>query len=262
MQPERVPEAHPLRMLGMLRAGSAQAQAEQRLLHAVCAHWQRLGHATLVLDASQRETGAKPGLLQLLQGQGQRARAGQQRALTVLPAQQGLKHLGAGFALAGDRCLPHHLRGCTIALLYADVATLAPLLHPAATPLLLLPAPQGRCIPWPHMRACYRHIQHLAQHRIARCLLAAPTPPQPAPYALVPGEDGPCSPIPRQPGCVPENLHHPAQIQALRQCARRHLGHNCTVLPLCPQRSADLRHLALRWLAHAHPLPATTPHRV
>jgi len=255
--PENLPAAHPpLHMLSMLRTGGAQAQAEQRLLHAVCAHWQRLGHATLVLDASQRETAARPGLLQRLQGPGRHKHpgcTGPHHALSVLPAQQGLKHLGAGFAAGA--LLPHHLRGYSIALLYAGVATLAPLLPPAATPLLLLPAPQGRCIAWQHMHACYRHIQHLAQHRIARCLLAAPLMPEAA-------TDGQRSPAP-QAGGMPENLHHPAQIQALRQCARRHLGHNCTVLPLCPQRSADLRHLALRWLAHAHPLPAsTTPHRV
>jgi len=289
LAPAVAPAPAAARILAMLRAASipAQAQAEQRLIAAVCTRWQRLGHASLLLDGSQSESESNNtahGLYPLLQESPWRARARlhpapQAETPAVLPARDGLRHLARAKEQAQGQAkndadtplhiLQHHLPCNSVALLYADAALLAPLLQPHTPPLLLLGAPQSRPgaqgghVPWPHMIEIYRHLKQLARHGTRRCLLAVPTLPSPAPCGAPAPEGGDFQHWQHSQTCgsahVQDALRHQAQIHALCQCAHRHLGLVCIVLPLRAEagdmRPDDLRQLARHWLAPGQTQP-------
>jgi len=276
------------RILAMLRASSTpvQAQAEQHLIAAVCTHWQRLGQASLLLDGSQseRENSTARGLYPLLQESPWRARARLHPTAdaanpAVLPARGGLQHLAQAKEQAQGQTqdgadaplhrLQHRLPGNSVALLYAEAALLAPLLPPHTPPLLLLCAPQNRPgaqsghVPWPHMLEIYRHLKHLARHGTRYCLLAVPTLPSPVSSGAPDTAGGDFQHWQHSQTCghthAQDALRHQAQIHALRQCARRHLGLACTVLPLRfeagDMHPDDLRQLARHWLARSQVQP-------
>lgn len=242
-----------LRVLATLRdtASDAEGQAEQALLWPVCASLQRLGLPVLVLDASQGEAPDAPGLAQLLQQSAWQARTGlhpepRSHSVAVLPARLGLELLPQQARQAGMapmQWLQRHVRGYAIVMLYADADTLAAnLAGQAVHPLMVLPE-QG-----PRVLGCYRLLKQLALHAGLRCLLA-PLLPAPAEvdvtsYDWRRGQTGARSQ-------AEDAQRRQSQIDALLQCAQRHLGHTPGLLPVRLHHAPDLQRLALQLLNHA-----------
>ncbi|MBS7780783.1 hypothetical protein [Acidovorax sp. CCYZU-2555] len=204
------------------------------LLWPLSAQLQQLGYPVLVLDASQTESAATPGLRDLLAeppwqatGMGPRPT---QASVATLPAALGLRQLG------GLESLLAYARGYAVVIVHAPVEQLAPLLQGhAMRPLLPLDMqPRG-------MERSYRQIKHLALHAGLSCIVAGATEAH-EPFA---------------------RRHADTLMSSLAQCAQRHLR----MQPLCtrtdPGSPQELRRLALLMLAHAVTLTpglaATTP---
>lgn len=244
-----------LRVMAMLRDSAADpsGQAEQSLLWPVCACLQRLGHPVLVLDASQAESGAMPGLSQLLQQSTWQARTGlhpdpKRTSVAVLPARQGLEQLADQARQAGTTAMDwmqRHVRGYAILMIYADAATLSRILpDEAVSPLMVLPQ-QGL-----RMLGRYHQLKQLSVHAGLRCLLAPVLG-----AAAGDDDDVACYDWRRGQSSVlsqaEDDIRHQAQIDALLQCATRHLGHAPEVLPVRARHAPDLQRLALHLLNHA-----------
>lgn len=242
-----------LRVLAMLRdsANDPTGQAEQSLLWPVCDYLQRLGHPVLVLDGGQAESAQTPGLSQLLLQSSWQARTGlhpdpQGNSVAVLPARQGLGLLPGHAQQAGASCvdwLQRHVRGYAILMIYADADTLArTLASETVRPLMALPE-HG-----PRVLGCYRQLKQLWLDAGLRCVMAS----------LLPGvDDAPVASYDwrRNQSSVRSRAEDAArgqtQIEALRQCALRHLDHEPELLPVRAQHAPDLQRLALHLLNHA-----------
>lgn len=192
------------------------------LLWPLSAQLQQLGYPVLVLDASQTESAATPGLRDLLaepawhaSGMGPRPT---QASVATLPAALGLRQLD------GLESLLTYARRYAVVIVHAPVEQLAPLLQGhAMRPLLPLDMqPRG-------MERSYRQIKHLALHAGLSCIVAAATEAH-EPFA---------------------RRHADTLMASLAQCAQRHLR----MQPLCtrtdPASAQDMRRLALQMLAHA-----------
>jgi len=192
------------------------------LLWPLSAQLQRLGYPVLVLDASQAESAAAPGLRDLLAEP-----AWQATGLGPRPAQASVAALPAALGLSqldGLEALLTYARRYAVVILHAPVEQLAPLLQGHATrPLLPLDMqPRG-------MVRSYRQIKHLALHAGLSCIVAGAAAPHES-FA---------------------RRHADTLMASLAQCAERHLR----MQPLCtrtdPGSAQDLRRLALLLLAHA-----------
>lgn len=205
-------------------AYSATAPAGS-LLWPLGAQLQQLGYPVLVLDASQAESAATPGLRDLLaEPAWQAARLGPrplQASVATLPAALGLRQL------AGLEPLLAYASRYAVVIVHAPVEQLAPLLQGHATrPLLPLDMqPRG-------MERSYRQIKHLALHAGLSCIVAAATEAH-EPFA---------------------RRHADTLMASLGQCAQRHLRMQPLCLRTDPASAQDMRRLALRMLAHAVPL--------
>ncbi|WP_280188155.1 hypothetical protein [Delftia sp. PS-11] len=242
-----------LRVVAMLRdsASDPDGSNEQALLWPVCDYLQRLGHPVLVLDGSQSERADMPGLEQLLEQSIWQARTGlhpdpQGRSVAVLPARQGLALLDARARKAGTTCtdwLQRHMRGFALLMIYADADTLVRILpNEAVQPLMVLPD-QG-----PLMLGCYRQLKQLAVQAGLHCVLAS--------LRQAHDDDGVAGyDWKRKQSSVrsraQDEARNQAQIDALRQCAQRHMGHEPELLTVRAQHAPDLQRLALHLLNHA-----------
>lgn len=242
-----------LRVLAMLRdsANDPTGQVEQSLLWPVCDYLQRLGHPVLVLDASQAESAQTPGLAQLLQQSSWQARTGlhpdpQGHSVAVLPARQGLDLLPSLARQAGASCvdwLQRHVRGYAILVIYADADTLVRTLpNEAIHPLMALPE-HG-----PRVLGCYRQLKQLSLEAGLRCVLASLRPgPEDELVVSYDWRRNQSSVLSR----AEDAARGQSQIDALRQCAQRHLGHEPALLPVRTNHAPDLQRLALHLLNHA-----------
>lgn len=216
-------------------AHSATAPGTQ-LLWPLSAQLQQLGYPVLVLDASQVESAAAPGLRDLLAepawqaaGLGPRPT---QASVAALPAAHGLRQL------ASLEQLHPYARRYAVVIIHAPVEQLAPLLQgrPMRPLLPLDMQPRG-------MVRSYRQVKHLALHAGLSCIVASST----------------------QAHETFARRHAETQLASLAQCAQRHLR----MQPLCtradPSQAPDMRRLALQLLAHsarlapAALLPAHSP---
>lgn len=191
------------------------------LLWPLSAQLQQLGYPVLVLDASQTETAATPGLRDLLAEP-----AWQAMGLGLRPTQPSVAALPAALGLSqldGLEPLLAYARRYAVVIIHAPVDQLAPLLQgQAMRPLLPLDMqPRG-------MVRSYRQIKHLALHAGLSCIVAGATAAH-EPFA---------------------RRHADTLMASLAQCAQRHLR----MQPLCtrtdPGSAQDMRRLALLLLAH------------
>ncbi|MDR0225029.1 MAG: hypothetical protein LBI66_01290 [Burkholderiaceae bacterium] len=242
-----------LRVLAVVRdrASDPAGQTEQSLLWPVCDCLQRLGHTVLVLDASQTETPDAPGLAQLLQQSVWQARTGlhpepQRHSVAVLPAHLGLDLLAAQARQAGTSAmdwLQRHVRGYAILVVYADADILArTLVNEDVRPLMALPD-SG-----PRVQDSYRQIKQLALQAGLQCVLAR--------VLQTPQDEGvACYDWRRKQSSVRSRAEDAArgqaQIDALLQCAQRHLGQAPALLTVRTHHAPDLQRLALHMLNHA-----------
>lgn len=146
------------------------ATLELELLWQLARHVQRMGHATLVLDASAHESTQERGLAQWLD-----ARAGawpeQLQDCAVVPAAHGIADLAL---LGGARALPFlasAVRHFGFVLLYAPPAQVADLFAGQAVSPLVLNVPGDAAL----LRS-YAVIKRLAALAPLRCTVAAVAP--------------------------------------------------------------------------------------
>ena len=234
------PAAGP-RLLAVLSQNNTTAT---EVLWQVCAQLQHLGHPLLVLDCSSAESQVTPGLAHLLSstrwsdGALPARAAANSASLAVLPALHGLAALASN-ALDGQNPAHHPLQPlqdlfCSHALvvLHAPAAMLAsPLLKGlASTPLLVLqPDSDG-------VLAGYRQLKQLALHTGLAAAVACVVPPRDA------------------------QQQHQARdvLDAVRDCAARHLGQRIGTTLLQAGNVADVQRLALQLLEGAGTLPCAT----
>ncbi len=234
------PPAGP-RLLAVL---SQNNDVATELLWQVCAQLQCLGYPLVVLDCTSAESHAAPGLAHLLaqtrwnDGALPAMAAADSASLAVLPALHGLAALASN-ALDGQNPAHHPLQPlqdlfCSHALvvLHAPAAMLAsPLLKGlASTPLLVLqPDSDG-------VLAGYRQLKQLALHTGLAAAVACVVPPRDA------------------------QQQHQARdvLDAVRDCAARHLGQRIGTTLLQAGNVADVQRLALQLLEGAGTLPCAT----
>lgn len=228
-----------LRLLAVLSQRDAPMGLE--LLWQVCSSLQRLGYPVAVLDGTARETDNSPGLEHLLAApswQGGMDTAGHPTSassLAVIPAAHGLVRLAERAAWNDGpvlRRLHPLFRAYAVVVLYAPPETLAPLLRGSPTVPLVLTGPGSAGV-----MQSYHQLKHMAVHAGVHCTVASVLPP---------GQSGRL----RQSG---------AALQALQQCAERHLGtplRTTTVQAASPQ---DIQRLALQLLENACTISAASP---
>lgn len=210
---------HELQVCAIAHSATAPGSG---LLWPLSAQLQQLGYPVLVLDASQAETAAAPGLRDLLADPAWHAAMLGPRpaeaSVAALPAALGLSQLDGL-----EQLLPY-ARRYAVVLIHAPVEQLAPLLQGhAMRPLLPLDMqPRG-------MVRSYRQIKHLALHAGLPSIVAAAAAAH-EPFA---------------------RRHADTLMASLAQCAERHLR----LAPLCtradPALAQDMRRLALLLLAHS-----------
>ncbi len=157
-------------------AGPGDVDTTLELLWQVCANLQRLSYPVVVLDGTARETEAQPGLAQLLGGmpwpEDSANAAGLADSLAVVPAARGLALLARRGSAAMQAPLNAALRSYALAVLYAPVELLAPLVAGnTGVPLVMMgPAAQG-------LVGAYRQLKHLALHAgLPACTVASVQP--------------------------------------------------------------------------------------
>ncbi|NMM82231.1 hypothetical protein B2J86_15055 [Acidovorax sp. SRB_14] len=203
----------------------------------VCAQLQRLGHPVVVLDGTAQESDDAPGLQHLLAcapwGDDALPHTGMDAgSLAVLPAMTGLDMLAfeARPLDAPLRALQPLFRQYALVVLHAPVGTLAsPLLTgTAVTPLLTMQAGPAGVVD------SYRQLKLLALHAGLPATVAC----------LVPSHD---SDLQR---------HGHDAVNAVRQCAARHLGQSVATTVVQAGHAPDMQRLALHLLENACTLGA------
>lgn len=230
-----------LRVLPVLSDSGSDVELET--LWQLCAHLQRLGYPTVVLDGTALESDDAPGLQHLLGVSTWRdtaalhAAPGGNASLAVVPAARGLAWLAAatrqGTALQQLQPL---FRAYAVLVLYAPAPIQATLLHTSAcVPLALTgPGAQG-------MVRCYQQLKHMALHAGLRCTVAAIHPP----------------------GSRTRPQHTTEALATLERSAQAHLGMHIHTTAVAAERPQDLQRLALQLLENgctisdAMVLPAT-----
>lgn len=201
----------------------------------MCAHLRQLGYPVVVLDGTADESDDAPGLQQLLAhapwSEGSLPGAGAQASsLAVLPAMRGLRTLAfQGVHLQQPlQPLQALFRQYTLVVLYAPVATLAsPLLSGTTTaPLLVMPPGHSGVV------ESYKQLKHLLVHAGLVGTVACVTPHSIAAQRQQASEG----------------------LQALRQCAEKHLGQHIGTTIIHADNPQDLQRLALQLLEKADTL--------
>ena len=211
------------------------------VLWQVCAQLQGLGYPLVVLDGTSAESESAPGLAHLLSqsswSDGARPALAPTEAdsLAVLPALHGLA------ALAREVLNPqqpsHHplhplqalFRSYALVVLHAPAATLAsPLLKGLSTTPLLVLQPDADGV-----LAGYRQLKQLALNTGLAASVACVVPPRDT-----------------------EHQHQARDVlDAVRDCAARHLGQRIGTSLLQVGNAGDLQRLALQLLEGAGPVP-------
>lgn len=231
-----------LRLLAVLSQNNARAT---HVLWQVCAQLQGLGYPLVVLDGTSAESESTPGLAHLLSqshwNDGARPALAPSEAdsLAVLPALHGLA------TLARDALTPLHpsqhplqplqtlFGSYALVVLHAPAAALAsPLLKGLSTTPLLVLQPDADGV-----LAGYRQLKQLALNTGLSAAVAC----------VVPQRDT-------------EHQHQARDVlDAVRDCAARHLGQRIGTMLLQADNAADVQRLALQLLESAGPLPSATP---
>ena len=219
--------SHPLRVLSVLPGGDPVGT---QALWAACAQLQRQGYPVVVLDGTEKETAESPGLQDLMQphsGTGYSALpVGSEGAhcVATLPAARGLLQLAHRAKQQGSRALDllhRHLRNHALVVIVAPEQLLGPVLQGAThSPLLMVPA-QGRSL----LRS-YRALKHVLMHTKLTAKLVTMSPD----------------------GGIAHNL------QAVVQCAMRHLHVEPLVMQLNPDNPRQLQRWSLQCLEQAEPV--------
>ena len=205
----------------------------------MCAHLRKLGYPVVVLDGTADESDDSPGLQQLLAhapwGEGSLPGASTHASsLVVLPALQGLHTLERNALHLPQplQALQALFRQYTLVVLYAPVTTLAsPLLAgTTTTPLLVMPTGHSGVVD------SYKQLKHLLVHAGMVGTVACVTPHSTSAQRQQASEG----------------------LQALRQCAERHLGQNIGTTIIHADNPQDLQRLALQLLEKADTLSAPT----
>ena len=203
----------------------------------MCSHLRKLGYPVVVLDGTANENDDVPGLQQLLAqapwGEGSLPSASSNASsLAVLPAMQGLRTLEFHGAHSQQPLQPLQalFRQYTLVVLYAPVDTLAsPLLAGSATvPLLIMPPGHGGVVD------TYKQLKHLLVHAGVVGTVACVTPNSMAAQRQQASEG----------------------LQALRQCAEKHLGQHIGTTIIHADNPQELQRLALQLLEKADTLMA------
>lgn len=228
---------HSLTPLSELRllAVASQDNAASGLdtLWQACAILQRMGYPVVVLDGFTQESDESPGLQHLLQqapwhegislGMGATA-----PALAVIPSAAGLLQLQEHACGSGLAPLPGLLdcfRSHGLLVLHAPAHTLAAVLPPldAITPVVVMG--QGA----DGMLDTYRALKQITLRTGLPCMVAN----------LLRGHG------------AAERHHAQAALQALQDCAMRHLGGPVRTTTIATQNPQDLQRLALQLLENA-----------
>ncbi len=222
--------------LAVVASQGGNAHALETLWQA-CSQLQHLGHPVVVLDGTAQESDDAPGLQHLLAcapwGDDALPHTGVDAgSLAVLPAMTGLDMLAfdADPLDAPLRALQPLFRHYTLVVLHAPVSTLAsPLLAgTAALPLLTMQAgPEG-------VVESYRQLKLLAVHAGLSATVAC----------LVHSQEDAHQ---RQAGDA---------LNAVRQCAQRHLGQDVITTVVQAGHAPDMQRLALHLLENACTLGA------
>ena len=222
-----------LRLLPVVSPASAD-HAPLEALWQLCSSLQRLSYSVVVLDGTARESDRAPGLAQLLAGLSLPGGAAASSSLAVLPAGRGLAQLARSAAgPAALAPLGTLLRSYSLAVLYAPVELLAPLLHASAgVPLVMTgPAAQG-------LVGAYRQLKHLALHAgLPACIVASIRPPG----------------VQARPAQTAEAL------ATLQRSARAQLGLRIHTTTVAAERAQDIQRLALQLLENACTMDAGQP---
>ncbi|AVO49729.1 hypothetical protein C6568_11035 [Melaminivora suipulveris] len=221
----------PEQQLRLLPVAAPQAAADRtslELLWQICSSLQRLSYPVVVLDGTARESERAPGLAHLLDGlawPGGGTAAADAASLAVLPAASGLTRLAR--PTGGPRLAPLAglFRSYAVAVLYAGVESLAPLLRGSGcVPLVMTgPAAQG-------LVGAYRQLKHLALHAgVPLCAVASIRPP-----------------------CAPEQAAQTGEALAtLQRSALAQLGLHIHTTAVAAERAQDIQRLALQLLENA-----------
>ncbi len=211
------------RLLGAVSHGDERA--ELPLLWRLCSAMVELGHPVVVLDGTQMESAANPGLEQWLDFGGRHGPPAPARPdWVVVPAALGLAQLGQA-ALSdarGLQPLQRLLDGNTVAVLYAGAQTLVKLCcDTGLQPLLAVSGDPNSSL-----------TAYLA---LKRLLLTARLEPTILHMMALP-RDG-------------QNAGSGAAARQLEQCAKRFLGYDVNAIHLDPQADDAAMHRAVRLLA-------------
>lgn len=197
----------------------------------ICAHLQRMGYPVVVLDGTARECDDSPGLMHLLTqhtwAPDEPTGNGSGSALAVLPAGLGLGYLARenqDTQTSALQALYAHFRAYAVVVVYAPAETLGGLLMQTDTvPLVMLrPSPEG-------VLSAYTSLKHIALSAGLTCTVAT----------MVHGS----TKIKRQKA---EDA-----LQALHECASRHLGNGARGTMVQTNNPQDLQRLALHLLENA-----------
>lgn len=217
-----------LRMIAV--ASQENASDGLETLWQICAHLQRMGYPVVVLDGAARECEDSPGLMHLLT---QHTLAPDQpvlstgSALAVLPAGLGLGYLARenqDTFVQPLQTLYTYFRAYSVVVVYAPAETLGSLLTQTETmPLVMLrPSPEG-------VLSAYKSLKHIALSAGLTCTVAT----------MVHGST--------------KTKRQKAEdaLQALHECAKRHLGNGARGTMVQTNNPQDLQRLALHLLENA-----------
>jgi hypothetical protein len=214
-----------LRVLPVVPSGDS---ADAAALWMACAQLQQQGYPVLVLDATEQESGAAPGLQDLLQPVQSYAFTAlpadtrNPQSVATLPAARGLVQLQHKARITGERPLDllyRYVRNHAVVVLWAPAALLTGMLQGCTQAPLQLVSSQSRTVV-----SSYRALKQVF---MGSALMPRLVAMRPAGYGLDP------------------------VLKSLSQCAMRHLHTE----PLCeqfdPMHARHLQRWALQCLEHA-----------
>lgn len=219
-----------LRVLPVVPSGD---NADAAALWMACAHLQQQGYPVVVLDGTEQETSAAPGLQDMLQPrQGYaftalNADIHDPHSIATLPAARGMVQLQHKASVTGERplnLLYRFVRNHALVVLWAPAPLLAGMLQACSQSAIQLVPSQSR-----HVVSSYRALKHMFMH---------------------------CAQMPRLVALRPASYGLDPVLKSVAQCAMRHLHTE----PLCeqfdPEQPRQLQRWALQCLEHSETLHA------